>query len=343
MIRFTSGLLLVFTGALPAAAQWIWTPETGRFVNLKRLPKETPELQIEFARSLMVGGKFGDALKETNKFQDFYGESELADENQFLRGEIKMHQEDWLPAAREFQSVVDNYPDSALFDDVIKNQYAIGDSLFEQGVKNMERAKDKAWYQFWRYRPRTKRPLKRAVDVYTMVKGNQPFTPEAAQAQYKIGQSYFAREAFLDSALEYRLVLEQYPTSDWVDEASYGLIQSYKAASVAPQYDQAPSQLAIDAIADFKGRFPDDARNEELAATSAELNEKIAQQRLLTAKYYETRHLWRSTRIAYETVVNHYAVTEAGKAAKDWLDSHLPDESLISKYLGLASAAGSGQ
>ena len=40
-----------------AQAQWTWTPETGRFINMGNLPKETPELQVEYGRSLLVGGE----------------------------------------------------------------------------------------------------------------------------------------------------------------------------------------------------------------------------------------------------------------------------------------------
>ena len=56
MRRAGLGAIFVLLGALPCAAQWTWTPEVGRLVNLKRLPKETPELQVEYARSLLVGG-----------------------------------------------------------------------------------------------------------------------------------------------------------------------------------------------------------------------------------------------------------------------------------------------
>ena len=69
----TLGLLVC---AAPALAQWTWTPETGRLVNLNRMPKETPELQVEFARSLLVGNEYNRAFDETNKFIKFYGDTD---------------------------------------------------------------------------------------------------------------------------------------------------------------------------------------------------------------------------------------------------------------------------
>ena len=54
---------LVAAWALPVHAQWTWTPQTGRWVNMKRLPKETAELQIEHARSLMLQGDHRKAIE----------------------------------------------------------------------------------------------------------------------------------------------------------------------------------------------------------------------------------------------------------------------------------------
>ena len=74
--RFFAIALLLSTGF--AQEQWTWTPQTGRFVNLKRMPKETPELQLEYARSLMLAGDERKALRETEKFVEYYGSDALA-------------------------------------------------------------------------------------------------------------------------------------------------------------------------------------------------------------------------------------------------------------------------
>ena len=58
------------------------------WVNLKRMPKETPQLQLEYARSLLLEGQYQKAWRETRKFTSFYEGSEYEDDNQFLRGEI---------------------------------------------------------------------------------------------------------------------------------------------------------------------------------------------------------------------------------------------------------------
>lgn len=307
-------LLGVMLSAAPVAhAQWVWTPQTGRWVNAKKLPKETAELQIEYTRSLMVDGEYKKALRETQKFQEFYGDAPEADQNQFLRGEIKLAMGDYMDAAREFQQVISAYPESDLFDDVIEKQYEIGDRFYALGEKRLS---DDEWYKFRFFR---KKPFKQAIEVYSMVIENQPFTAAAAEAQYKVGLCHYTREEYQEAAFEYRRVIEDYAGSDWVDEAAYGLAMCYYEQSLPPEYDQSPSYLTVDAIESFKERYPNDSRVAELEPKSAEMIENIAAQRYQTAQFYERRRMFESARIYYELVVEQFPGTDAAGKAQEWL------------------------
>ncbi|MFA6244862.1 MAG: outer membrane protein assembly factor BamD, partial [Candidatus Hydrogenedentales bacterium] len=297
-----------------AEAQWTWTPQTGRWINVKRLPKETPELQVEFARSLMVQGDYKQAIRETEKFEDYYGSTEFADDNQFLRGEIRMAQDSLLDAAKEFQQVVTKYPESDLFEKVIEKQYAIGDLYYDKGTKGLEKT---AWLH-----PFRKRPFKRAIDVYGMVIDNQPFTEAAAQAQYKLGLCHYTLKEYTEAAFEYQRVVEDYATSEYVDEAMYGLAMCYYDSSLPPAYDQAPSLLTVQAVDNFKEKFPSDGRVAELDEIKTKMLSAVAEQRLRTAKFYEKRRRFDSAAIYYEVVVEQFPGTPAASEAQQWLESH---------------------
>lgn len=327
--------------AMPATAQWTWTPEVGRLVNLKRLPKETPELQVEYARSLLVGKEYSKAFEETKKFFDFYGESEWADDNQMLRGDIRYADGEHIKAAQEYQLVISSYPNSEFYDDVIRQQYAVGDSLFEIGQKRAEKLQGASPWRvdkkltFFRYRP-----LKKAIQVYSMVIDNQPFTETAAEAQYKVGLCYYTRGEYVEAAFEYRRVLEDYSTSPWVKEALYGLASSYENGSHEPEYDQAPSQLTIDTIAQFERQFPDDERIPRMQEVSAQMTENIAQQHLNTARHYEKRSKPLAARMTYELLYAEYGHTPAGETARKWLESHPSDGKAYPTFLSSKSIDG---
>ncbi|NIA14673.1 MAG: outer membrane protein assembly factor BamD [Nitrospiraceae bacterium] len=306
-VGLVAGLLCVLS--FSAVAQWTWTPQTGRWINLKNLPKETPELQVEYARSLLLEGDLKKAIRETNKFDSFYGDTDMADRNQFVRGEIRMAQDKPLAASQEFQLVVSSYPDTSLYGDVIAKQYEIGDSLYEKGQAKL----DKRWRMF------RKRPFKQAIQVYSLVIDSQPFTDEAAEAQYKVGLCHHTREEYVEAAYEYRRVIEDYTGSDWVDDASYGLATCYSDASLPPAYDQEPSRLAIDAIDEFTARYEGDDRVAELKEKRVVMRENIAQQRLQTAQFYEKRRNFKAARIYYKVVAENFEDTATAQTALQWL------------------------
>ena len=300
-----------------AYAQWTWTPQTGRFVNIKKLPKETAELQIEFARSKMLSRDYKDAMQETVKFRNYHGDSPLADQNQFLRGEICMAQGKLLDAAKEFQQVVTGFPNTSLYDQVIKKQYEIGDKLYEQGKAKMKK----------KFRVFRKKPFKSAIEVYSMVINNQPFTKAAAEAQYKVGLCRQTRKEYTEAAFEYRRVIEDYASSDWVDDAAYGLAMCYYEAARPPEYDQSPSQLAVSAIDDFKRRFPQDERGAALDEKRKEMRDSIAAQRVKTAQFYAKRRDFDAARIYYKLVAEKFGDSGSAEKAQKWLAGNPAPES----------------
>ncbi len=313
---FVIAMLLALGLAGLAEAQWTWSPETGRFVNAKKMPRETPELQVEYARTLMTEGKYKQALRETEKFEEFYTDSEWADDNLFLRGEIMMADGDLKHAAKQFQQLCASHPDTELFNKAIAKQYEIGDAYYNRAQARMEH----------KFRLFKTRPLKRAIEVYSQVIESQPFTASAAEAQYKVGLCHYARKEYVEAAYEYRRVIEDYSGSDWVDEACYGLALNYYDASHPAQYDQMPSQLAIEAIDQFLSRYPEDTRGADLKTKRDKMRTVIAEQRLETARFYERQRKFSSARQYYELVAKDFSDTEFAQQAEGWLAAHPKEE-----------------
>jgi len=337
-IAACSALLILAAGA--ASAQWVWTPETGRFVNMDNLPKETPELQVEFERSLVISGDYKGAWTETEKFDEFYGDSDFADQNQFIRGEIRLGQGKYVDASEEYQKVVTLHPGSSLYDTVIRKEYEIGDTLYDKGMKRtggktggLMSHKPLSWV-----RSLQRRPFKNAIKVYSTVIENQPFTPEAAEAQYKIGKCHFAREKYLEAGFEFRRVIEDYAESEWVKEASFDLTRAYEESSLDPDYDQGPSQLAITAISEFERRYPDDPRVAERNEVKDEMRESIAEQRFRSAKYYERRRDLDAARIYFEITAYEFDGTKAAQKAAQWLADNQTSPDLQSSFIGSSVA-----
>ena len=142
-------LLIAQSCAEVAFAYWIWTPETGKFINPKHAVKETPEKQFDWAKSLFESGKYNRAIDEFEKLIKHYPFSKLSSEAQFYVGSCYENLGQYHKAFENYQLVIDKYPYTEKVEEIIEREYRIA-NLFYSGQKakmlgmSLLPAKDKA-------------------------------------------------------------------------------------------------------------------------------------------------------------------------------------------------------
>jgi outer membrane assembly lipoprotein YfiO len=288
-----------------AHAVWVWTPETGRWINPRNQPRETPEAQLEYASQLRLAGEYEEALTEYEKLFRFYPDSDVCPEAQFQIGQLYEAMGEYERASQEYQKVISNWRSSELFDEVIAKQYEIADWFYQQ-----ELARRRGFRLF------RGRYLRKGIQIYEQVIEDAPFGPAAAQAQYRIAECYFALGQYLEATYEYQKVLDEYPSSEWAGQAMYGLAMCYYKQALPAEYDQTIARKAIEQFETFTGMYPDDPKTDEAAARIAELRERIARQQLLIAQFYERTEKADSARVYYRIVVAKYPNTDAAAEAR---------------------------
>ena len=72
---------------------WIWTPKSGKFINPKTLPKDSPKAQYDYALSFYGEKRYDDALREFKKLIKNYPKSFEASESQFRSEERRVGKE----------------------------------------------------------------------------------------------------------------------------------------------------------------------------------------------------------------------------------------------------------
>ncbi len=301
-------VILAHAGA--ANAVWVWTPETGRWINPKSQPKETPEAQLEYASQLRLAGEYEEALDEYQKFFRFYPDSALCPQAQFQIGELYEARGDYERASKEYQKVVSNWRASELFDRVVEKQYEIADRFYREEMARRRR-----------FRLFRGRYLRRAIRIYEQLIENAPFGPAAAEAQYKIAECHFASGQYLEATYEYQKVLDEYPSTEWAGQAMYGLGMCYYKQALPAEYDQTIARKAVEQFQLFKGLYPDDPKAEEAAERIAELREEMARQQLVVASFYEKMQKPDSARVYYRTVAAKYPGTRAAGVAREKLEA----------------------
>lgn len=298
-------LILVFCLSLiaPSYAAWVWTPESGKFVNPKNAVKETPKDQLAFAVDLYNAKNYKKATDEFQKLLKTYPRAREAADAQFYLSLILEDQGQLNAAFKSYQVVVDKYPFSERTAEVVKRQYDIGNMLLEgKGKRNkIVNAMVGGDYD--------------VVDVFRAVIKNAPYGEYAAPAQYKIGLYLLQKELYQEARDEFEKTRNDYPDSEWAKAAKFQIALSDAKRSSSAQYNQKVTATALKEFQDFVKKFPDADLSAEAKEKINALREKEAENQYLIAQFYEKQKQYDPAKVYYTAIVDKYSETAWARKA----------------------------
>jgi outer membrane assembly lipoprotein YfiO len=303
-----AAILLLALTCTTAYAQWTWTPELGRWINPKRQPRETPALQFQYAEELLANGDTEKAIAEYEKLLRYFPASNYCDLAQYSIGRGLEAQEDYEEAVKAYQTVIDEYPNTKLFGNVLDKQRRIADHFFDLGVERQE--------SFTIIRGGN---FEKAIETYRQVIDNQPFTEFSAAAQYRIGLSYFKMERYDEAAAEFQKVLDFYPTSEWSAEAAFGSADAKFRMALPYEYDKTASEQAVAKFRSFIRKYPESSRVDEAEEKIQQLRHSAARHEYEVAEYYYRNMRYASARVYYGSLARDYAETKWAEKATERL------------------------
>lgn len=289
-------LLTWLSFPVPSEALWVWTPQTNKWENPKLTVKGTPAEQLEFSIELYHAKQFEKAVAEFKKLIKYYPRAREAAEAQFYLGVIEEEEGNYSKAFKNYQTVVDKYPFSERFGEIIQRQYNIGVKLLEGKAKK----------RFFQGGMGTEALV---VDIFRTVIKNSPYGPYAAPSQYNIAL-YLQGEGLLPEARdEFEKTLNDYPESAWAQKARYQIALADAKRSSAPPYEQKVTQVAIQELEGVLKDSSDATLSKEANEQIKALKDKEAQQNFLIAEFYEKRKEYRAAKIYYGKIVENYKDT----------------------------------
>ncbi len=303
ILSFCLAGMIVLAFPLAGHAFWIWTPETGSWVNPKYDVKATPQEQLTYAQSFFNAQQYGHALREYKKLIKRYPKSREAAEAQFDIGQCYEKLNKFDRAIKEYQIVVEQYPFSELAQRVVERQYLLANLLMEGKLKDSQLAMTLLGTEH------------RVVDIFKTVIKNDPYGPHAPASQYKIGLYYKARQEFQEARDAFEKTMNDYPDSKWAESARYQVAVSDAHRSVGPQYDQKITNIAVKGFEDFVRTNPDSELSKEAQEQMLALREKEAENLFLIAQFYEKNKRIDSARVYYNSVVEKFTNTSWAKKA----------------------------
>jgi len=291
-----------------AGAVWIWTPETGKWVNPKWAPRETAEEQLEWAASFEGAGDYKRAAKEYEKLVRRFPDSVHAPEAQFRAGRCYEELNKYAAAAEAYRKVVELYPSSPNIAAARQAQLRLGETIAEgegSGVVGSawERLAHGSRYE-------------RAAKVYQGIVAEAPYSEMAPDALMRLGHVYMKGGDYLMAAWAFQQIADRYPGTPEAEEAIYWIAESHAARSLPPSYDQSATDEAIKAFGFYltaypTGRFADDAKGR-----LALLRAKRAESLLIVARFYERKGSISAARVYYEDILRDWADTPAAEDAR---------------------------
>src|SRR5580698_3394189 len=298
---FLSSLFLLLLPSL-CRADWVWTPETGRFINPKWEVKPTPEDQLEYAQSFRDQGNCKKAMVEYKKLIKAYPRAKEAPEAEFYTGQCLEDMNKPYEAYQAYQLVIDKYPFSERAAQIVGLEYNIANHLLE----NKGRSK---WAQV------VVGSDDRVIEIFRMIIKDAPYGKFSAISQYKIGLYYKEKGMYQEARDEFEKTMNDYPDSEWAQASKFQIAMADTSRASDAQHEQKVASVAMEEFSDFVKSHPDSELTPEAKDQMAHLKDKEAQNNFVIAEFYQKQKNFKAARIYYKEVTNNFADTSwASKA-----------------------------
>ena len=287
-------------------AYWIWTPQTGTWINPKWAVKDTPQEQFDWAMKFFKAKDYKKAAEEFLRLVRFYPQAELAAESQYFAGKSYEAMEEYEQAFYAYQKGIETYPFSKRLDEMTEREYEIAGKFYAgQKVKVLGIP---TFPSVWK-----------AIEMYQKVVDNAPYGKYADQSLFKIGECYKKAGDFQQARLAFQKLVDEHPESKLAEEANFQVGLCASQASLKPSYDQSVTDEALKEIEDFAKRHPESKLTADADKMHKSLREKKAQSDYTIAEFYWKQKWYDSAGEYYKDIVANFPDTETAKKAEERL------------------------
>jgi len=300
--NIAASTIFLFLFSSLAQADWIWTPETGKFINPKWAVKPTPEDQLEYSQSFRDQGNCKKAIAEYKKLIRAYPRAKEAPEAEFFIGQCLEDMVKPYEAYQAYQLVIDKYPFSERAAQIVSLEYNIANHLLE----NKGRSK---WAET------VVGSDDRVIEILRTVIKDAPYGKYAAISQYKIGLYLKEKGLYQEARDEFEKTMNDYPNSEWAQASKFQIAMADTSRASDAQHEQKVAGIAMDEFNEFVKTHPDSELTPEAKAQMARLKDKEAENNFVIAKFYQKQKNLKAARIYYKEVIKNYADTSWGPKA----------------------------
>ncbi len=306
VLSFALALVLAFP--ISSHAYWVWSPEQGKFINPEGAAENTADEAYNRAMKLYKDKNLKEAAEKIQEILKKSPNSKIAPEALYRLGVIYEEMSDYLKAFKQYKKLLESYPSSDRFNEVVEREFRIGNVFFSG---------KKAKFSGMEILP----ALPNAAKVFDHIVKTAPYSEYGDKAQFQLGLTYKKMGKFGQSVEAFQGLIDQHPQSELVAQARYQLAETSYQRSAVEVRDQRALDEASKKVDSFLTRYGDSASAEEAAKLRQAIDEKNAQKNYRVGVYYEKENYLDSALIYYADVSKRYPDTVWGKKAAEKLQS----------------------
>ncbi len=125
-------------------------------------------------------------------------------------------------------------------------------------------------------------------------------------AQFGLAESYFGSRDYINAIFEYQRIVNDFPLSEYADDAQFKIGMCFFERSPGFEYDQESTRRAIEEFERFLEDYPDSELVDEAESKISDCRNKLAKKNFETGKLYRKLGHINSAMIYFEEVIKNY-------------------------------------
>jgi outer membrane protein assembly factor BamD len=308
------GVVLALCGAARLHAELVWTPGQGWRVEggaLAGLAGEEGRNALDLmntARAAEEAGSTRKAIKTYERVSKRYPNSVFSAEALYRMGLLYEKRREYYKAFDAFQQLVQRYPNSERFSQVIGDQYRIAQALLDGKRSYM-----------WGVIPGLKNREK-SIEYFEQIVKNAPFSDYAPLSLMNVARGHQRMDATEEAIDALDRMINSYPGNVLTPDAYLKLAQTHASLVDGPAYDQASTKSAITYYEDYLIQFPGDSGAGSAEKGLADMKTLLAQSKMIMADYYyKYRRNYKAAKVFYNEAITTYPDSPVAARARTML------------------------
>lgn len=279
--------------------------------------------QLDVAEEAFTNKNYSLTLHAAHRILRVWPLSDYASRAEYLVGRCLEAEHKDEAAFNAYQRIIEKYPKSGQFDEVLLRQYEIA-NRFLGGE----------WFRLWGLIPLYP-SMDQTAKLYSEIVTNGPYNDVAPHAQMNIGTAREKQHDYAQAVKAYETAADRYhDRPDIASDAMFRTGLAWEKQADTAEYDQGAAAQAIASYTDFMTFYPDDKRVAVAQKSIAKLKAEQVQGNFEIAKFYEKGHKWAGAIVYYNAVLQLDANSPLAPEARqriDVLKPRLPAASPVDK------------